>query len=131
MANNAIENIKTEEGFKGTVYKDTKGFDTLGYGTKMPITEDEAELILIHRFRIMQKELDIALKNKVETRVLNILDEMAYQLGVPKLLTFKKMIKALENKDYLEASKEMIDSEWHKETPARCERLSERVKKIN
>lgn len=34
-----IEEIKQEEGFSGTVYKCTEGFDTVGYGTKLPLTK--------------------------------------------------------------------------------------------
>ncbi len=132
MASQAIENIEREEGFRGTVYKDSLGFDTLGYGTKMPIIEEEAELILIYRFEIMQKELDEKLKNrKIETKAMDILYEMAYQLGVPRVLKFKNMLNALENGDFLEASKQMLDSAWHRQTPERCERLAERMRLLH
>ncbi len=38
--------------------------------------------------------------------------------------TFKKIIKILENKGYIKASKEMLNSESHIKTPVRCERFT-------
>ena len=49
---------------------------------------------------------------------------MCFQLGKPRVLKFKKMWEAIRQKDYLKASEEMIDSNWHKQTTKRCESLS-------
>jgi lysozyme len=38
---------------------------------------------------------------------------MAYNLGLTKLLGFKKMIAAIKRKDYSAAAVEMLDSKWH------------------
>ena len=50
--------------------------------------------------------------------------EMCYQLGLGGFSKFKKTISYLEKKNYLEASKEMLDSKWAKQTPNRAEDLS-------
>ena len=42
---------------------------------------------------------------------------------------FKKMLKALEIKDYDKASAEMLDSLWAKQTPNRAIKLSNQMKK--
>lgn len=125
-----ISDIKESEGFVGTVYKDSLGFDTLGYGTKMPLTKDEASLILEYRLSNIIKELLLH-----KPQVLNlpqdkqdILYEMAYQMGVPRLLEFKKMWWALDYLNYNEASKEMLDSKWAEQTPHRAKRLSDKMK---
>jgi hypothetical protein len=50
-------------------------------------------------------------------------------MGVEGVLTFKKMWAALEKGDYEEASKEMLDSDWHKkDTPTRAKKLAEKMK---
>jgi lysozyme len=49
---------------------------------------------------------------------------MAFQLGTNGVAQFKKMIAALEARDYQQAAEHMADSNWHKQTPARCERMS-------
>lgn len=121
-----IKNIKKSEGFVGEVYKDHLGFDTLGYGTKLPLDQEEAEMLLKHRLFKKQNEL-IAKKPIVkelsEARQ-NVLYEMAYQLGNSGLMKFKKMWEAIEEKDYLIASLEMLNSRWAIQTPSRARDLA-------
>ena len=45
-------------------------------------------------------------------------------MGVGGVGKFKKMWEALKNKDYGEASFQMMDSRWAKQTPNRAESLS-------
>lgn len=130
MKNKLIENIKKSEGFVGIVYKDTLQIDTIGYGTKLPLSKFEAELILKHRLDGKIKEL---LQNKPFVEILsenvqNALFEMAYQLGVSGLLKFKKMWIALEKEDYHKAHLEALDSLWAKQTPSRAKRIANIIK---
>lgn len=126
-----IEDIKYEEGFSGLVYECTEGFDTIGYGTKLPISTDEAELLLNYRLDKSKSNLKAVLyKLEIKDEAWEILFNMAYQLGVPRLLGFKRMIKALEKQDYLEASEEMRDSLWYQQTRNRAKRLIKRMKDL-
>lgn len=126
-----IEDIKQEEGFSGMVYRCTEGFDTIGYGTKMPITKEEAELILNHRLNQTKAQLTSYLYDlDIKQEAWDILFNMAYQLGVKGVLNFKNMIKALKDNDYKEASIQMLDSLWAKQTPNRAKRLSDRMSKL-
>ncbi len=120
-----IEKIRKSEGYVGTVYQDHLGIDTIGIGTRMPIDEDEAELLLTHRLNkkvfelIRAKPVIITLSEERK----EVLYEMAYQLGVNGLLKFKMMWLAIENYDFVTASKEGLDSRWHRQTPRRAEEL--------
>ena len=126
-----IEDIKQEEGFKGTVYKCTEGFDTIGYGTRLPLSKEESELILEYRLKIIKSQLTGYLYNlDIKQEAWDILFNMAYQLGVRGVLNFKKMIKALEKQDYKTAAKEGLDSLWHKQTPNRAKRLMDRLSQL-
>lgn len=49
---------------------------------------------------------------------------MAFQLGTTGVAKFVRMIAALKIRDYITANIEMLDSQWHKDTPARCERMA-------
>ena len=53
-----------------------------------------------------------------------VIVEMVFQLGVGGVQKFKKMWEALRNGDYQEASVQMLDSRWAKQTPKRAESLS-------
>ena len=126
-----IEDIKQEEGFKGIVYKCTEGFDTIGYGTRLPLSEKEAEMILEYRLNILKGNLSGSLYMlDIDKKAWDILYNMVYQMGVKGVLNFKNMIKALEAKDYKRAGDEMLDSKWAKQTPARANRLSKAMKAI-
>lgn len=126
-----IDDIKQEEGFKGIVYKCTEGFDTIGYGTRLPLSEKEAEMILEYRLNILKDNLSSSLYMlDIDKKAWDILYNMVYQMGVKGVLNFKNMIKALEAKDYKRAGDEMLDSKWAKQTPARANRLSKAMKAI-
>jgi len=124
-----IDSIKEHEGFDGKPYRDTEGFLTIGYGTKLPISRAEGEMLLKNRLDILSNELI-----QKEPMLLNlpsekqgILFEMAYQMGVNGVLKFKKMWQALENFDYVQAAVEMLDSRWAKQTPNRAQELAKRM----
>jgi len=128
MSNKLVEDIKQEEGFSGTVYQDHLGFDTIGFGCKMPIDEDEAELLLMHRLKKTINAVNSSLYDyDMKPEAWDILYQMAYQMGVSGLLKFKKMIKYLKKEDYKKASEEMLDSLWAKQTPNRANRLSNKM----
>ena len=41
-----VERLKTEEAFRSNPYQDSLGHETIGYGTKLPITEAEGAWLL-------------------------------------------------------------------------------------
>ncbi len=47
-----------------------------------------------------------------------------FQLGLAGLLAFKKMLAATMRGDYGKAADEMLDSQWAKQTPKRCELMA-------
>ncbi len=127
-----IEYIKKSEGFEGSEYKDHLGFSTLGYGTKLPLSKDEAELLLKYR---LNKKIEHLLQEKpfivnLDDNKQAVLYEMAYQLGVGGLLRFKRMWSAIKSTDFEKASIEMLDSLWAKQTPTRAKELAFKMKKV-
>jgi lysozyme len=114
--------IKINEGFKGMPYQDTEGFDTIGYGTKLPITEREAGLILKHRLMQSEKQIDSKwlAYSRMPKDVQEMCLEMVYQMGIGGFMKFKKMIQALEKGDYDKAYDEGVDSKWYSQTPYRA-----------
>ena len=129
---NLIEQIKNHEGFKSTVYQCTEGYDTIGYGFTIKdlyLSEGIAELIL--REKLTHLKLKVGKKfdwfdDSPET-VQNVIISMCYQLGLSGFSQFKKTIYYLETEQYEEASMEMLDSLWAKQTPNRARELSELI----
>ncbi len=130
--NELIANIKREEGFRSMPYKDSLGILTIGYGTKLGLDEEEAELILRHRLKYFIDKVNFRLREyDINDEAMKILYEMAYQLGTDGLMKFKHMLKSIDGKDYILASKEGLDSLWAKQTPDRAKRLMDRLKRLD
>jgi lysozyme len=130
-----LESIKRHEGFRPTVYEDSLGFLTLGYGFKtseFDLTPQEAEMIL-HRKLI---ELADAVHkrfwwfDKMPEAAQDIVLEMCYQLGVDGFAKFTNTIERLCLDDFKGAAKHMRDSLWYRQTTNRAEEMTKRMEAI-
>tara|TARA_Y100000114_G_C11665386_1_gene281120 strand:- start:247 stop:678 length:432 start_codon:yes stop_codon:yes gene_type:complete len=134
------ERIKEHEGFRDTVYLDSLGKRTVGYGHLCVEDhwEDGKKYDKEYLDEIFDKDFQNAadqcedLCNDYELdlpeTVTDVLIEMIFQLGIGNVMKFKKMIAALQEKDFETASLEMLDSRWASQTPSRAEKLSLIVK---
>jgi lysozyme len=66
----------------------------------------------------------------VDDTARHIVVEMCYQMGSYGVSKFHGMLSALQESDYVTASKEMLDSRWAKQTPKRAMRMAERMRNI-
>ena len=129
------ESVEKHEGFSRTVYKDTVGIDTIGYGfaIKDLVLDSDISSILLDR-----KLFDLSVRcfnkfqwlSKKPAVVQEVVIEMCYQLGVTGFSKFIKTIGFLEDGDYQKASLEMLRSKWARQTSNRAKELSERIKNI-
>ena len=133
------EAVKKEEGYRLEVYKCTEGHLTGGYGHKMlegetAPTDHAGWLVLFERdFARAVTGADDLLKicPDINDSARHIVVEMVYQMGAYGVSKFKGMLKALQDGDYKQASVEMLDSRWAKQTPNRANRMAERMANIS
>lgn len=105
---------------------DDKGFSAeerrvlgLDAGRKIEdgITHDEAMYLLDNDITEVWHALSVKLVGVFtsldETRQ-HVLLDMAFNLGVAGLLAFRKMLGAVERRDFAEAKAQMLDSKWAK-----------------
>lgn len=108
--------IKSNEGLSLKLYKDTVNKWTIGYGRNIQdngLSKDEADYLFDNDFDRCQRELSsypwyVNQPENVQAALMN----MCFNLGIGRLLGFKKMITALDIKDYTKASIEALDSKW-------------------
>lgn len=124
-----VESLKEEEGFSGVQYDDHLGNRTIGYGTLLPITRSEAEMLLRHRLSEVIEELHDRkpLVRSLPDNIRGVLYEMAYQMGVPNLMKFVRMWAAIQADDWPGMITEMKDSLWYRQTTSRADRLIARA----
>ena len=130
-----LDKIKEHEGFRSTVYQCTEGYDTIGYGfaiKDLELTEEIAEQILIQKLSKLEskvrKKFDWYMYLPQEGK--DVIINLCYQLGINGFSKFKKTIYLLETEQYEEASVEMLDSLWAKQTPRRAKELSEVIRSL-
>jgi len=108
--------IAQHEGYRRFLYKDTVDCLTIGYGRnieKCGITQKEAIYLLESDIRNCQRELSRHdWYNNSSLNVQNALINMCFNMGLPRLLKFTKMIKAIEEKNYNKAAEEALNSKW-------------------
>ena len=137
------DRIKKHEGYSNTVYKDTRGFRTIGYGHLCH--EDEGWIDdKVYKKEILEKQFDVDFKTACDhaekiylqgnvtmnPKALSILTEMVFQLGYNGVKKFKKMLSAIYEEQFDIAADEMLDSLWNKQTPKRSKNLSDLMRKI-
>lgn len=126
-----IGKLKKYEGFRSTMYKCTEGYWTIGYGFNLEagMSEEEASLLLRYRVSQLQAQLGGRLWFKRLDHIRQeVIVQMAYQLGVGGVDTFKRMIGAISQGDYEKAAAEMLDSRWAKQTPNRAKQMAKVMK---
>ena len=130
------ERVRSHEGFELKPYVDTLGFLTGGVGHKIlpseevPTTEKGWLKLYDQDFDKAVAAADEITPDDIHPTAFGIITEMIFQLGKQGCMNFKKMHKALAEKDHVEASMQMLDSKWRTQTKARCESLAELMRSI-
>ena len=131
-----LESVKKHEGYKNHVYLDTLGKRTVGVGHLCveEFWEDGKEYEEDFLMDILKKDLQQAIRQadlkceglKISDDAKIIIIEMIFQLGGTGVSKFRKMWQALQQDppDYAEASVQMLDSRWSKQTPNRAKEMA-------
>ena len=153
MKYNREEFVKIVAKHEGVVlepYKDSLGISTIGIGRNLEdrgitdgelmhmnrdledvinngLTEEEAYYLCINDIKNVEKEL-VAKKPIVlqlnEARQMCLVD-MGFNMGVPRLMKFVNMWKAINEANFEWAGEEMLDSRWAKQVKGRATHLAE------
>ena len=134
-----VRRIKAKEGFIPTAYEDAGGW-SIGYGYHLTgralppawmeatthghvsLTETGATLLLQSELLSTAREVLARwpwMARLDDTRKIALMD-MAYNLGVPRLSLFRRMLGALEQGDYETAADEARASRWYNQVGRRA-----------
>ena len=136
------QSIINHEGKVNMIYKDHLGNGTFGIGHLVLPTDDLKSGVAYDDDKVMEifeKDFEISLEGarlfipeqNIESKAFDIVIEMCFQLGYPRLSKFKKFQYHLNKCDYIAASEEMLDSLWaKKQTPERAKALAKKMSDI-
>ena len=121
--------LKKHEGLSLFLYKCPAGKLTIGYGHNIEdrgISESVAELLLEQDMLIAYRQVKNAVKcfERLDEARKYVLIDMCFNMGITKLMTFKKMLRALDGGDYAAAAKEMLNSKWAAQVKGRAAYLA-------
>jgi lysozyme len=141
------EQLKIDEGVVYEIYLDHLGYKTFGVGHLVLESDPEhgydvGEPVSVERvIECFNSDLDVALSECVALykadvweafpgEVQEILVNMMFNLGRPRLSKFKNMKAALVKGDWVVAAVEGRDSLWYRQVGNRAERLMTRLENV-
>lgn len=144
---NVFEQLKIDEGVVNEIYLDHLGLPTFGVGHLIlesdeehgqpvgtPVSEDRVRACF-------DRDLDVAISEchtlygesefgGFPGEVQEILVNMMFNMGRPRLSGFKKFNAALNDHDWKMAAVEGRDSRWYNQVSNRAERLMSRLEQV-
>lgn len=129
--------LKVDEGIRARVYLDSLGIETIGVGRNLRdvgLSQDEIDYLLANDIErcvreIRQHRTTRAAWDASDTNRRLVLANMCFNLGISRLLKFRKTLEAWSRKDWARVSVEMLDSKWADQVGNRARRLSGMVRR--
>ena len=123
-----IEELKRDEGVELKAYQDTVGIWTIGIGRNLQdvgVSMEEAEFLLSNDIDVAVNELQRTFDwfEGLSGAKQRVCINMCFNLGLTRLLGFKKFLAAMEAGEWETAGVEMLDSKWARQVGARSTRL--------
>jgi len=137
--------LEIDEGVKYEIYLDHLGYPTFGIGHL--VTESDPEHgqevgTAVSADRVaeaFESDLEGVLSDcrklypdieDLPEEAQQIIANMMFNLGYPRLSKFKNMKRCVDERNWVGAGEEMMDSRWYNQVPNRAGRLVNRMKLI-
>ena len=140
------QEIQNDEGRVNSVYLDHLNLPTVGIGHLIKESDPEYGLpvgTVVDDERVNElfdQDIKVTLSeceqlygnfNDLPEEVQKILANMMFNLGRPRLSKFRKLCKAVADRDWQECAIQMEDSRWHRQVTNRANRLISRMKSVD
>jgi len=140
------DTLKVDEGCVNSIYLDHLNLPTLGIGHLInewdeeygkpvgtPVSEERVNQLFDKDVQVTIEECEQLFGNfqELPEEVQQILANMMFNLGRPRLSKFRKLCKAVAERNWQECAAQMHDSKWRTQVPNRAERLISRMKAID
>ena len=124
------ELIKKHEGLRLKPYFCSAKKLTLGYGRNIEengITNTEADFLLSNDILNATNEIidNFCWFSGLNDDRQSVIVNMVFNLGMPRFKGFKKLISAIEEKEFTKASVEMLNSKWATQVGERATELAD------
>lgn len=139
------EQLKIDEGCVNSVYLDHLNLPTVGIGHLVTewddeygkpvgteVSEDRVNELFDQDVQVTIDECKLLYNNfdELPEEAQQIIANMMFNMGRPRLSRFHKMKRAVDAGDWEEAGNQMKDSRWYDQVTTRADRLVKRMKAI-
>ena len=140
------DTLKVDEGCVNSIYLDHLNLPTLGIGHLInewdeeygkpvgtPVSEKRVNELFDKDIQITIDECEQLFGNfqDLPEEVQQILANMMFNLGRPRLSKFRRLCKAVAERNWKECAIQMEDSKWHKQVTKRADRLISRMNAVD
>ncbi len=140
------DTLKVDEGCVNSIYLDHLNLPTLGIGHLInewdeeygkpvgtPVSEKRVNELFDKDIQITIDECEQLFGNfqDLPEEVQQILANMMFNLGRPRLSKFRRLCKAVADRNWKECAIQMEDSKWHKQVTKRADRLISRMNAVD
>lgn len=120
-----VSQLRRHEGLRLKPYRDTVGKLTIGVGRNLDdvgISHDESDVLLANDMARAESDLRRTLPwfDGLDSVRQAALVNMAFNLGMVRLLGFQRALRAMAAEDYTRASAEFLDSKWARQVGQRA-----------
>ena len=137
--------LEIDEGVKYEIYLDHLGYPTFGIGHLVIPSDIEygksvGTRVSEERVReCFDKDVESVLRDckllykdfdELPEEVQQIVANMMFNMGRPRLSKFKGMKRGVDSRDWNAAADEMVDSNWYRQVTNRADRLVERIRNL-
>jgi lysozyme len=137
--------LEIDEGVIYEIYKDHLGYKTFGIGHLIrnedyeygypvgtPVSKERVRAVFEKDIATVLKDCEKLYPDFYEKpeEVQQIIANMMFNLGLTKLSKFVGTKKAIDNKNWKQAAKQMRNSLWYRQVTNRAERLAERMENV-
>ena len=131
-----IEMLRKHEGVETHAYVDTVGKVTIGVGRNIDknlglgLSDDEIDYLLANDLQRVEAELSQTFEwyDDLNDARKDAMMDICFNLGLPRLMLFKKSLAAMSNRHYEIAAVELLDSLWARQVGQRAITISEIVR---
>lgn len=131
-----MNQLIVDEELRLDMYPDSEGKLTVGVGRNIEdkgISKAEAMFMFNNDVDDTFDDLDRACPwwTEMPAAAREALANMCFNLGLPRLLSFRKMLACLRNRDYLGAAREAVDSRWASQVGDRAKRIEDAYRRAH
>jgi lysozyme len=137
-----IAELRRDEGVRYSPYNDTKGIPTVGVGHnlnakplpagwKYPLNDTQVNSLLDDDLEDVFHDLDRNLPWWTDLTDMRqrVLANLCFNMGINRLLGFKKALVAMRQGKFSTAADELLDSTWATQVKGRAARLADMMRK--